>query len=89
MIVVESVEISGDDYIHTYSNSKLYIRKSNSDEYYTDAYDVSENSYVETTIPIPATEEDKADAIIALQKATTIKELRTAMLNYIDVVGIG
>ena len=38
-------------------------------------------------IPIPI--DTKATALSAIEKATTIASLRTAMLNYIDVAGIG
>ena len=38
---------------------------------------------------IPSTVDGKATALSAIEKATTIASLRTAMLNYIDVAGIG
>ena len=34
------------------------------------------------------TEQQKANALTAIQKATTIASLRTAMLNYIDISGL-
>ena len=34
------------------------------------------------------TEQQKANALTAIQKATTIASLKTAMLNYIDISGL-
>ena len=48
--------------------------------------EVSDN-YFDASIVERSTE--KATALAAIEKATTIASLRTAMLNYIDVAGIG
>lgn len=37
----------------------------------------------------PINDTSKADALATIQKATTIAGLKAAMLNYIDVAGIG
>jgi len=34
------------------------------------------------------TEQQKTDALTAIQKATTIASLKTVMLNYIDIAGL-
>ena len=39
--------------------------------------------------PVNTADDAKATALSAIEKATTIAGLRTAMLNYIDVAGIG
>ena len=38
--------------------------------------------------PIPTTDDAKALALSAIEKATTIASLRNAMLNYIEVSGV-
>ena len=39
--------------------------------------------------PTVVSDDAKSTALTAIEKATTIATLRTAMLNYIDVAGIG
>lgn len=58
MIIIEKVELNGREFTHTYSDAGLMIRKTGTDEIYSDAYDVLDFEYVETDQPIEIEESD-------------------------------
>lgn len=45
MIVNEIVKLNNEEFKHTYSNENFYIRKKNTNEIYSDAYDLMETNY--------------------------------------------
>lgn len=45
MIVTETVEISGREFIHNYSDEHYYIQKTGTEEVYNEAYDLPTSGY--------------------------------------------
>lgn len=61
MIIIETVEINGKEFKHTYSDADFYIQKVGTDKIYASAYDLPSKNfeYIETDKKIRKHEESE------------------------------